>query len=202
MKLAAFDLCGTLYRCNTLFTFTRWLRPRSFWVRLADTELIKSLNAIRPSKQWRRALHLRALQDLTEGELDYYAYHFVREILPQYARPSTFALLEDARAGGWTPLLLSSAPDFLVRPIAHHNNFADWCASRYEASRLIYDATGKKQDFLQDYAPWDALFVCTDNRTDLALLRLADRRIVYALPHRLNWWREHGFSEEELVVED
>lgn len=42
MKLAAFDLCGTLYRCNTLFTFTRWLRPRSFWVRLADTVLIKS----------------------------------------------------------------------------------------------------------------------------------------------------------------
>lgn len=197
MRIAVFDLCGTLYRCNTLFTFTRWICPKNLLRRLGDSYWGYLADELFPQKQWRRQQHLKSLRDFEKEELCYYGQKFVREILPPLARPSALALLKKLQEDGWATLLISAAPDFLAEPVAWQMGFYEWHSSLYQNGKLKRDLTGCKEKILKEYFPWERLLVCTDNRSDEKLLRYADERVIYTSQRYKDWWLQR-FDPKEL----
>jgi len=197
MKIAIFDLCGTLYRCNTLFAFTRWICPKNFVRRLGDSYLGYLADELFPQKQWRRRQHLKSLRSFEKEELCYYGRKFVREILPPLGRPSAMALLRELQEDGWATILVSAAPDFLTEPVAHQMGFYEWRSSIYRNGRLERDLMGCKEKVLTEFFPWERLLVCTDNRSDEKLLRCADDRVIYTSQRHRDWWLER-FNSEDL----
>lgn len=196
MHLAIFDLCGTLYSCNTLFAFTRWICPRAFSRRLADSYLGYLADELFPSLQWRKKLHLKTLLRFDERELAYYGRKFVREILPAFGRISALTLLEELQKNSWVTVLVSAAPHFLAEPVARNLGFYEWRSSVYENGTLSVDLTGRKEEILKEFAPWERLLVCTDNRSDEGLLRRADDRLIYVSKRNKSWWLKRFCAEE------
>lgn len=196
MMLAVFDLCGTLFRCNTLFAFARWACRRNFRCWLADSALAKIVDMLFPRLRFRRRLFLSSIRRFDENELAYLSGVFCRDILPRYARQSAFGLLVSLQEKGWTTVLVSSAPDFLVKEVARLFGFSEWRASTYQNGVLTNDLTGNKLAAIQEFAPWELLFAVTDNRTDLPLLRAADYRRIYCGRHK-HWWISR-FPKDEV----
>lgn len=197
MMLAVFDLDGTLFRCNTLFAFARWACRRSFLCWLADSPLTKIADLLFPRMRFRRRLFLSAVGRFDDRELAHLSAIFCRDILPRYARQSAFGLLATLQEKGWTTLLVSAAPDFLVKEVARLYGFSEWRASKYQNGVLTYDLTGKKLQAVRDFAPWELLFAVTDNKSDLSLLQAADYRRIYCGRHR-RWWLAR-FSNDEVM---
>ena len=188
MFLAIFDLCGTLYRCNTLFCFTRWLCPKNRNRILADSYLGYLADELFPRRQWRRRQHLQALSGFRQDELRYYGAKFVREILPPLQRESAAALLHSLQQAGWETILASAAPDFLTEPAARLLRFDQWHSPHYQNGMLENDIFGRKEQILSEVPPWERLLVCTDNCSDEALLRRADERVIYTSKRHEQWW--------------
>ena len=185
--LAVFDLCGTLVRCNTLFAFTRWASRRNLYCWLGDSALAKVIDYLFPKLRFRRWLFLKALRRFDIKELTFLSTVFCRDVLPRYVRQSAVSLLISLQEQGWTTVLISAAPDFLVREISRIFGFYEWKASEYKNGALTRDLTGNKITAIQEFAPWDALYVATDNKSDLTLLRKADYRRIYCGKNE-SWW--------------
>lgn len=187
MYLAVFDLCGTLVTCNTLFSFARWACPASRKIFWADSAFVRLADSLKPERQLRRSIYLSELTQFDGEELDYLSRAFVQKKLPAHVRPESFEALETLQKAGWMTILVSSAPDFLVRQAARYFHCYDWRGSAYQNGTLTDDLTGGKERILKDFLPYDRLFVASDNRTDLNLLRMADDRMIFAGRHR-RWW--------------
>ncbi|MGI6150628.1 MAG: HAD family hydrolase [Christensenellales bacterium] len=187
MMLAIFDLCGTLFRCNTLFAFARWACRRSLRCWFADSAVAKIVDMFLPRLRFRRRLFLSSIRRFDDKELAYLSVIFCRDVLPKYARQSAFSLLVSLQEKGWMTVLVSAAPDFLVREVSRLYGFSEWRASTYQNGVLTHDLTGNKLAAIREFAPWDLLFCVTDNRSDLPLLRAADYRRIYCGKHK-SWW--------------
>jgi len=196
MMLAVFDLCGTLFRCNTLFAFGRWACRRSFAVWLADSAPAKLFDMIFPSVRFRRRLFLFAIRRFDDRELAFLSLRFCRDLLPKYARENAIELLSALQKKGWTTLLITAAPDFLAKNIARMLGFSEWRASEYKNGVLTVDLTGDKLRIVKEYGPWEKLYAVTDNRSDLPLLRTANYRRIYCRRYH-KWWLER-FPKEEV----
>ena len=196
MMLAVFDLDGTLVRCNTLFAFARWACRRNFTCWLADSPISKVVDLLFPKMRFRRRLFFAAIRRFDDRELAHLSSIFCRDILPRYARRSALSLLIALQEKGWTTLLVSAAPDVLVREVARIYGFSEWRASKYQNGELADDLTGKKLSAIQAFAPWERLYAVTDNKSDLALLRMADYRRIYCGRHR-RWWLAR-FPKDEV----
>ena len=184
MKLAVFDLDGTMYRCNTLFAFIRAQKECRVLSRFADCTFVKVLDRYCPG--CRRALMLFSLRYFSNAGLELRAREFVCNYLPSQQRSSAFALLERLRSAQYTIMLSSSAPHFLVRSCAHAIDADYWCASIYKDGRLSFDLSGQKEQYLPAH---EILFVCTDNLNDLPLLHIATEKCVYATCRTVHAWK-------------
>jgi phosphoserine phosphatase len=196
MMLGVFDLDGTLFRCNTLFAFTRWACRRNFRTWFADSPVSKVVDLLFPKLRFRRRLFLSSIRRFSDAELAYLSGIFCRDVLPKYARQSAFSLLVTLSEKGWTTVLVSAAPDFLVREVARLYGFTEWRASMYQNGEMVNDLTGRKLEAIQAFAPWELLFIVTDNRSDLPLLNAADFRRIYCGRHK-HWWLAR-FSKDEV----
>lgn len=199
MNVAVFDLCGTLYRCNTLFAFTRWLCPTSKKRAFADSFLMRFWDRIDPKLHRRRNMHLSLLEPFAPEELSHLAELFFQRILSQYEIAPMHRLLAELQEGGWITLLVSSAPDFLVKEAARRLGFYEYIASAYENGAYTYDLTGHKLRALSGWLPAERLFAASDNFTDMALLKKADYRVIVTDAKGRRKWRKH-FDEKELLV--
>lgn len=207
MKLAIFDVCGTLYRCNTLFTYIRWRMgrlplPDSFPVKAADS-LLRPLGL-----PLRRLMYVRTLRFMDAQQFQESVCEFAAQVLPQYIRESAVQLLKSLQQNGWRVVLLSGTTDVIVKEVAAVLGVDEFEGSSLEqvngrlTGRFDDLLAGRKHELLCRYEPYNELFVCTDNRNDLDLLKLADRRRIYC-PHRLvKFWRLHGFEMRDLYVDD
>lgn len=207
MKLAVFDVCGTLYRCNTLFTYIRWRLGR---LRVPDSLPVKAADALlRPlGIPFRRWMYVRALCGMDAHQFKESIREFVADVLPQYQRDSAAALLKTFKQNGWRVVLLSGTSDVIVKEIAAYFGVDEGRGSSLEqmddrlTGRFNDILAGRKHELLSEFEPYDELFVCSDNRNDLDLLKLADRRRIYC-PHRLvKFWQLHGFTMRDLYVDE
>jgi phosphoserine phosphatase len=193
--LAVFDICDTLYSVNTTVDFLRFFGARNdpavaarvarwtgrghpaFWLGALSHRLL--------GKDIAKARMIAALAGHDRALIDAEANAYASQRLPALSNAEVMQRLERHRANGDDILLLSSS----ISPVAE----AIGRALRVEAQgsllgfdggrctgRIATDLTSRKSEYLaQSGAPIERpLSVYTDNRTDRALIALADRATI------------------------
>lgn len=197
--LAIFDICGTLYHCNTLFAFVRAQPPCKHAARWADSLPVKLADRLFPHKQIRRNLYVRALNILDRSHLTELANHFVQQYLPKCIQTEVQELFEQCRANHARIVLYSNAPDFLVSAIAQYWHADRFRAPHYHCGQLFGDKKGRKEEWLQEESSYDTLWVCTDNLDDDTLLQRADMRHIITVSRHYPYWRAR-FDQDDIIL--
>ncbi|MCD1258759.1 haloacid dehalogenase-like hydrolase [Paenibacillus athensensis] len=189
MKLAVFDVCGTLYRANTMFAFVdaycRGRRGYAAFRKLRGSRPARLANAVLHRLTGRdlfRAWTLRWLAGAPADELAACGERLVRETLAGLAHQPVTALLRRLSEDGYTIALASGSLDLIVRPAAQALGASHWAAAMLGYT-VGGAATGRlQQDLLLSKREWviagfrdlERLVVVTDNKTDRPLVELAD----------------------------
>lgn len=163
-KIAVFDLDGTLYRDNSHIEI------------LCDyynTNFFKSIIFKMIGKVYSRGqLHLM-----------YYLYNKIPRryrdnFIPEFS-PIIVKKLNEKIKNGFFPLIMSSAPKELLNTASRCLNIGG-----------IKCARADKHNVLTEKYRYDYLFVCTDNKSDIQLLELADEAVITAVPKHREYFRK------------
>lgn len=191
-RLVVFDVCDTLYGCNTTVGFIRHYAATEN-SRGIEQVLKRWLDRGSPFFYLGAIMHRLAGQDIARrrliaalaGEprqrLAAVASDYARHALPGRANAAVHERLERHRASGDRIVLVSSSLDVVVDPIAELLG-AEYRASTMEfvddvcTGRLTRDLTGNKAAVVRDLAVGQPmrLSVYTDNRSDRELVAIAD----------------------------
>jgi phosphoserine phosphatase len=190
--IAVFDVCDTLFSVNTTLGFL------SFYARRTNDPLIWAVlerwtSRSSPSfylgaltyrlARWdlARTRLIATLRGHSRSELNAAADEYVTGELSRRVVEPVHARLLEHRQRGDRVILASSSLDIVISAIALDLG-VEWVASTLGFSHgkctglLVNDLTGRKPAAISALAPSRAsLHVYTDNRSDKALLRMADR---------------------------
>lgn len=142
MQISVFDLDHTLLKVNSSYQFGIYLYRNNF---LSAASLLRCLSYYACHK-W-VGLSLEALhdhvfnaffKDRSLREIQHRAHDFIQRELDLLIYAPAMHRLHLARQQGDYTVILSSSPDFLVGPIAHHFEVSDWRATQY-----LEDSQGK-----------------------------------------------------------
>ena len=153
-KIAVFDLDGTLYKDNSHIEILCSYYETNFFKRVPFIALGKI-----SSKIQLKIMNLMYERIPCE----------IREKFILQFSPMVLKILKEKIDKGYFPLILSSAPFDLIKSAAD--------CLKIEFYQCV---AGKKSDALLQRFRFNQLFVCTDNRTDLELINLADEAVITA----------------------
>lgn len=196
------DICGTLYRINTSYSFLAYYFRRNnstkyFYFRLLLSLPAKVLWKIAGTvldMEWLRKHLLGLLKGENEEKVMAEAKAFVREVLPRSKNHSAWE-----RIGSDRPVVLISATlSPVAKAITEEIGAEAFFATQMEVvdgvftGRIAADARNRKLELLSvsDYYPYlsDSTFI-TDNKEDLPLLKAVKEAIVIAdLPAHQRFW--------------
>lgn len=211
-RIAVFDVCGTLYDANTSRAFVDWLKlgdgapegglarsriaswPNALVYRLTGVDLF-------------RRRYTRGLKGWRQDTIDSRANEFVKTFLSHKVRPEVRALLEGFRNEGIEIVLMSASYDVLIRHVAEYFGASAYHASSLEVAngvltgRFESDLLGVKHHLLETaFDNVVELTVVTDNKSDLALLRKADKAYIVCSSDRAEaFWREVNLNNKVII---
>lgn len=120
--LTAFDLDGTLLKCNSSLAFSRFLYRRGVFSLSERLYCLYIAFAHKAFGMPLQKLHTSVFKRLFLGKsleaIKEQVFSFIPTIFPEKLYEPTMQRLREAKERGDTLLLLSSSPDFLVEPIA------------------------------------------------------------------------------------
>ena len=187
-------------RSDLLRTRARWVSRRSpayYWGALAHRLMGRDIA---------RERLVASLSGEARAELEAAARTYADDVLPAFANSEIHAALAEHRAKGDRIMILSSSLDLVVAPIADSLR-VEFAASSlgFEdgrcTGRIEQDLTGQKAHVADEQRRIEGgqLVVYTDNRSDRALIDLADRATV-VLPRRARsrWWAGDGVQYVRL----
>lgn len=214
MKVAVFDVCGTIYEENTTFAFLDNYfsnnRKYKFFRKLSKSYIWKVINY--PfyrflHKDITRIIALSFLREELSSDVDQSAQEFVSVYLPSKIKKNIDSLYNYYRDQGFDMVLMSGSLDFLIRHVGLSLMASNTFATELEIKNGVY--TGKiskdqlfnKAEVLQvNYPDLEYLVVVSDNKTDLSLFLLADK--AYAVcnkEEKLKYWRSKKINHLELL---
>lgn len=151
-KLAVFDLDDTLYVDNSHFAILNTYYHTHFFTSIPMRALGKFFPVLR----------LRFINLFYKRIPHNYRQHF---LLPY--RQDVLALLNKRKRAGDRVVIVSNAPIDLLQAAARDLNV------EYISARVSRKAVSVQENFMYKH-----LFVCTDNKTDIDLLNIADEAII------------------------
>jgi phosphoserine phosphatase len=193
MKLTVFDLDHTLLSVNSSYVFGQYLYRQRFYsfISMGYCVLCYALHKVGylPIPQ----LHQRIFQSIFNGktvpELERAAESFLDLHLSEMVYEPALMQLKEAQREGYPIVILSSAPDFLVKPIASRLGVNLWEATCYAINtenRLcgishVVQGKDKANAALKIAAQMgisnESIVVYTDSYLDLPLLEVAGSAI-------------------------
>ena len=195
-NIAIFDVCHTLFKANTTAGFICHLqRQRGNLRQRLMLQLIRNrLSPVRyATLLYSKLTKHDAPRDILISTLAGYSETDLREAAKEYADslfadqkiPQTHVLLAEAQRSGAHVVLVSNSLDIVIQAIAARFD-CESVASELAIvdgicqGRLAHSLTGKKHVAIQELLETTGarITVCTDNRSDVELLRRANRRIV------------------------
>lgn len=173
-KIVIFDLDGTLWRINShLAIINEYYR----------TQLFTSL--------WAKIVS-NLFPCFFEKILNYYYSkipdEFIEKFNPSF-RDSAVKILNKSVEAGFFPLIVSNAPQEIVRQASKRLKLEYLCAKR-----------GKKAKVFEANYDCSILMVCTDNKTDCDLLNRAKIRIIY--PHKNRRFFERRYPDAYFMEDE
>jgi len=186
LKLAIFDICGTLYFDNTTYSYLRWLSNEGIIKnnkKIMDAPFfLRGLNALSSSlfqKDYYRDLQIKQLEGLPRNIIEHSATEFV-EKMDANRISITNHLLEDYKSKGYTIVIASATIAPIANSIANKLG-VDYFSSEIEfidnycTGRLSRDLLySKKKILLNLIDAAETTIVVTDNFTDLELILSSD----------------------------
>jgi len=191
-QIAVFDVCDTLFRTNTTVGFVRFLADRTGnaaasavlrrWTSRRSPALYAGALAYRLlHRDIARARVIRTLRGYTREQLEAAAEDYFSTELASHMVEPVHERLRDHQRRGDRVILASSSLDVVISAVARGLG-VEWVASELGyadgqcTGRLVRDLTGRKPAALAPLlGDTPNLHVYTDNRSDRALLQMADR---------------------------
>lgn len=151
-KLAVFDLDDTIYDGNSHFMLLNMYYNTSFFTSIP----IRILGRFFPK-----------LRMLICNKFYSYVPLNVRKTYELPYRDDVMNLFHQKQNEGWMIVIASNAPDDLLQNAANHLNVRAFRADFSQKATVISENFNYRK-----------LFVCTDNKTDIDLLQLADEAVI------------------------
>ncbi len=189
MKIAVFDVCDTIYKVNTTFSFLDHFcannRKYLFFRKITRLFPIKVFNYFFYKifkKDIIRFFGTSFLRGKEVEEVQKYSHIFVHTDLVQEIKDSTVAMLNQYKDQGYQIVLMSGSYTFIIEEVAKYFEVDHFYASKLNTVDKFY--TGKydedillsKYELLQnEFKKIDELVVVSDNKSDLELMQAADQ---------------------------
>jgi HAD superfamily hydrolase (TIGR01490 family) len=192
-KLNVFDLDGTLLKNNCSFAFSLYLYKKGIFslsdqiycLSFAFAYKMFNLSIERLHKAIFNKLFIKKSFELFEKE----AAYFVKKYIPKMINPRILNEINAAKDRGEEVLLLSSSPDFLVKPISQIFDIS-YMATKYQTddsgrfNEISLLMSGKKKALIVRNLMHEESFesknitAYSDHEDDLPLLEIAGKPIV------------------------
>lgn len=206
MKVAVFDVCGTLYDANTTSEFIAYYlrkkrRPR-YWILQVSrarimTPIWLALQRL-VARDIFRELTIRLLGNESEQAVRAEVSGFVQGVLRRRKKHATMKLLAELKQQGYKIVLASGSLSIVVEAIAVEVEAEVTLACSLEeigpklTGRYSHDIAGRKDEIVRQRFPTCSdLVVVTDNREDAKLLEMASTKIVVCPVSRRWRWCGH-----------
>ncbi|EAT13142.1 haloacid dehalogenase-like hydrolase [Bermanella marisrubri] len=204
--MSIFDICGTLYSCNTTFEFCKWRERRLVYRSLlwltktlplkAGNRLIEKFFAI----DLIRVLHLRTLKGCSESEIEISARRFVKEVLADFKVLPVHQILESKDLS--SVVLVSATIEPVAKAIAEYLGVPSYLAStlcikkgRYDGE-IKNDLLGNKHSLFKGV---DIDLVVTDNKSDYLLCKQAREVVIVSKRANMQYWKEKSLTNLSLI---
>ena len=203
IKVAVFDVCGTLYRSNTTHDFIDfYLRSRS----LLKSIVFRVFRCGMFIPAWAavsRTLRMDVFRLLAVGMLrgspvecvKQESARFVRSVLPRRQKPAVIALMQQLKMQGYTVVLISASLSIVVEEVASSLGIDTFFACDLESENGLYsgryahDIIGEKHRVVDEHFPGCTdLLVVTDNYEDAELVRRASRSWIVCEARKQGRW--------------
>lgn len=212
MKIVAVDICGTLYSCNTTFSYLNWkYKDNNKWKcfrRLMRCMIWKILNAISVkclNIDITRRVAISFLKGERRSEIYSDVEHFYQEVLVYrqneeiIKKVNAFNNLEE-----YDVVLVSATLDCIAEVVAGHLGIKKYYASELAylenmcEGRIVTDYLSKKNMlFLGKHKPF---VVITDDLSDKNIIDLSVEAIVVAYPSKLKKWMTLKTSCSHVII--
>ncbi|MFI5343513.1 MAG: HAD family hydrolase [Chlamydiales bacterium] len=193
MQISVFDLDHTLLKVNSSYQFGLYLYRNKI---LSAASLLLCLSHYACHKWFGLSLeklHGHVFNAFFRGrslcEIQQWAHDFIQRELDLLIYAPAIQRLHLARQQGDYTVILSSSPDFLVGPIAHHFEVSDWRATQYtedsegKLASLSHIVEGKdKARYVKALAnrlgiALSSVTVYSDSYLDLPVLEIAGKAV-------------------------
>lgn len=193
LRLAVFDLDGTITRHDTLVPYVLRFLMRDPWQlwRLARVLPALLLFVIRRADHGdvKAALLRATLRGRSRAELDRWTREFVARLVAQGMFAGALEVIAQHRRSGDRLVLLSASPDLYVPEIARALGFDDalctgvrWSGDRLHGELTTANRRGEEKarciETLRRKYPGAAIIAYANGPADLPHLRLADRPLL------------------------
>lgn len=214
LKVAVFDVCGTLYDSNTTYDFLEfyWRRrnrllflyARAFRTRPGRYTYYALARLLKIGSYRMRSTRLLKGAPLEQIQRD--SADFVATFLEGKKRPEIVALLEHYRREGYHIVLLSGSYACIIEHVARRFQVDDFRASELASENgfltgsYANDVLHQKAELFADLYPDVAeLVVVTDNRTDVALLKMAASGYAVCKKQSRDFWAMQQLPHIQLI---
>jgi len=211
MRVAVFDVCGTLYDSNTTFDFLDFIFKesnsyqlfkylyKSFAIKLITYPLYRFFHY-----DIIRAMATFFLRGKRVDEVEALVQAFIERDLEKKKIAYTHHLLKEYQKRGFEVILMSGSYDIVIAEIAKKLHLKSFYASslqrdkerltgRYEEDILW----SKRAIFEKAYGNIEALVVVSDNKTDLPLMMHADKAYAICLKEKQShFWSTYPTIEQ------
>lgn len=214
MKIAVFDVCGTLYDSNTTFDFLD-----DYFKNDKKYKLFRKFSKSLPGKLFNypfyrffkydivRIIATGFLKGSNEDELNLATKIFVYEQLESKIKKDIYKLLLEYKEKGFTIVLMSGSYSMIIEHVSDYVDANNLFASELEVIEGKYTGKyssdqlfNKKEVLLEKYPNITELIVVSDNRTDYELMKEADKG--YAVcnkPKQVLFWESKNLAHVEIV---
>ncbi|MCK8463448.1 haloacid dehalogenase-like hydrolase [Aliiroseovarius sp. S1339] len=209
-RILAVDVCGTLYDTNTTagLVIFHHARRGHRWRHAILTALSRRKGILRTGLvviakltgfDAHRALVLASLRGESLTSVQASATRYVTDHLPRHAILATHARVDQMRAAGWKPVLVSNAIAPVIEEIARQLDLPCIASQpRVRAGRLTgrlsHDLTGQKRKAVEVYLNTSLdkvhFAVITDNKSDQDLVAVAKPAVLVAPGTPRKWMRD------------
>lgn len=171
VNIAVFDLDGTLWKVNSHYELLNLYYKTTFWTSF----FYKVINKI--SQKYADYVRDKYFKKIPESFIDNVNFEFDRKIV---------SMLENKRNQGYEIVIISNAPkEIIVKNAATRLNCKYICAK-----------AGEKFNALIHNYSYNELFVCTDNTTDIDLLKRATQYCIITTKRSRRFFIKRGFNVE------
>jgi HAD superfamily phosphoserine phosphatase-like hydrolase len=214
MKIAVFDVCGTLYDSNTTFDFLdNYFRDDKKYM------LFRKFSKSLPGKLLNypfyrffqydiiRMIATGFLKGCSKSQLKDATKSFVNEELENKIKKNIHQLLNEYKQKGYAIILMSGSYSMIVEHVSAYVGADGFFASELEVQEDYYTGKyksdqlfNKKEILFTRYPNITELIVVSDNRTDYELMNAADKG--YAICNKskqVSFWQSKKLSHVEIV---